>query len=304
MKDCEECPTLVVLPSGSFSMGSPEGEAGRAADEGPVRPVNIGYRLAVGKYEVTVGEFGRFVQASGYKTEAERGDGCFAWDGKEWKKATTRNWRSPGFNQAADHPVVCVSWNDTQEYLKWLNGKSAGKGYRLLSEAEWEYAARAGQGGKRYPWGDDTGASEQCVYANGMDVTGKAQVPGVTWTAANCTDGHAYTAPAGTLRPNAFGLHHMHGNAWEWVQDVWHDNYTGAPTDGSAWTQAGDRARRVLRGGSWGSIAAVLRSAFRGRNAPDHRDDIIGFRIARTASASTASVGCVWGDVSIGTCIK
>ena len=184
---------------------------------------------------------------------------------------------------ADDHPVVCLSWNDALAYLKWLNGKAAGKNFRLLSEAEWEFAARAGKGAKRYPWGDDLNASDQCVHANGLDGAARQQV---AWAAgfavASCNDGHAYTAPAAALRPNGFGLHHMHGNAWEWVQDQWHDNYNGAPADGSAWTSGGDQARRVRRGGSWGGTPRNLRSAIRSGDAPDTRNDNTGFRIART----------------------
>jgi formylglycine-generating enzyme required for sulfatase activity len=178
--------------------------------------------------------------------------------------------------------VVCVSWNDAQAYLAWLNEKSPGKGFRLPSEAEWEYAARAGQGATRYPWGDDLSYSMICDFANGMDTTGKAQVPGVTWTAASCSDGHAYTAPAGSLKANAFGLHDMHGNVWEWVQDVWRENYQGAPSDGSAWLTGGDQARRVLRGGAWNYYPRDLRSANRFRFAPDFRYINAGMRIART----------------------
>jgi formylglycine-generating enzyme required for sulfatase activity len=283
VKDCDDCPALVVLPAGSFRMGSPDGEPGRFDNEGPVHEVRIGYRLAVGQYEVSRGEFGRFAQATDYKTEAERNGGCYAWDGKEWKVNAQRNWRDPGFAQSDSHPVVCVSWNDAQAYLKWLNGKAPGKGYRLLSEAEWEYAARAGQGDKRNPWGDNADSRDQCTYANGADATAKAQVPGGSgWAVANCTDGHAYTAPGDALRANAFGLQHMQGNAWEWVQDVWHDKYDGAPSDGAAWLSGGDAARRVLRGGSWYVSPQNLRSAFRGRSRPDDRSNITGFRIART----------------------
>jgi formylglycine-generating enzyme required for sulfatase activity len=282
VKDCDDCPALVVLPAGSFRMGSPDGEPGRSGNEGPVHEVRIGYRLAVGEYEVSRGEFGRFVQATDYTTEAERSGGCRVWDGKESKYDAQRNWRDAGFAQSESHPVVCVSWNDAQAYLKWMNGKVPGKGYRLLSEAEWEYAARAGQGDKRYPWGDDAENRDQCAYANGMDATGKAQVPGVTWAVANCTDGHADTAPGDALRANAFGLHHMQGNATEWVQDVWHDKYDGAPSDGAAWVSGGDAARRVLRGGPWVSIPGHLRSADRSRDTPDYRINYTGFRIART----------------------
>ena len=117
--------------------------------------------------------------------------------------------------------------------------------------------------------------------ANGMDATGKAQVPGVPWTAASCSDGHAFTAPAGSFKANTFGVHDMHGNAWEWVQDVWHENYQGAPSDGSAWLSGGDQARRVARGGAWSNAARGLRSADRSNGLPGYRNDVTGMRIAR-----------------------
>jgi formylglycine-generating enzyme required for sulfatase activity len=284
IKDCADCPEMVVIPVGSFRMGSPDSEKDRWLDgrEGPVHEVRIGYSFAMGKHELTRGEFSRFAVTSGYKTEAERTNGCAAWDGKTWTYDASKNWRNPGFAQTDRHPVVCLSWNDAQAYLAWLNEKSPGKGFRLPSEAEWEYAARAGQGATRYPWGDDLSYRQICGFANGMDTTGKAQVPGVTWTAASCGDGHAYTAPAGSFKVNAFGLHDMHGNAWEWVQDVWHDNYQGAPDDGSAWLTGGYQARRVLRGGAWYISPGDLRSANSSRLAPDFRDTGTGMRIART----------------------
>ncbi len=282
IKDCADCPEMVVIPAGSFRMGSPVAEKDTNEYEGPVHEVRVGYSFALGKHELTRGEFSRFADASGYKTEAERTSGCLAWNGKDWAHDVSKNWQNPGFAQADSHPVVCVSWNDAQAYLAWLNEKSPGKGFRLPSEAEWEYAARAGQGASRYPWGDDLSYNQICDFANGMDATGKAQVPGVTWTAASCSDGHAYTAPAGSLKANAFGLHDMHGNVWEWVQDVWHENYQGAPSDGSAWLAGGDQARRVLRGGAWSSGPWILRSADRGHVSPGNRNGITGMRIART----------------------
>ena len=285
IKDCADCPELVLLPKGSFVMGSPDNEKDRGNNEGPTRTVNISKAIAVGRYEVTRAEFGRFVADSQYKTEAERGNGCEALSVSAWKYDAAKNWRDPGFKQGEDHPVVCVSWNDTQEYLKWLNKKAPGKNFRLLSEAEWEYAARAGKGGTRFPWGDDLDYTKMCAFSNGADETVKGQVPGAwSWAISKCSDGYAYTAPVTALNPNAFGLMHMHGNAWEWVQDVWHDNYTGAPTDGTAWEAVGDSARRVLRGGSWLGFPRSLRSALRYENAPDDRGNYTGFRIARTFS--------------------
>ena len=282
IKDCAACPELVLLPTGSFVMGSPDGEKDRDDDEGPTHSVRIERQIAVGRNELSRAEFARFVTAVGYKTEAEKAGGCAVWDGKEAKYDTARHWRNPGFEQDDNHPVVCVTWNDAQAYLRWLNTQAPGKSYRLLSEAEWEYAARAGQGPRRFPWGDDPDYTEMCRFSNGFDETAK-KIPGASgWNGAKCTDGYAYTAPASTLQSNAFGLYHMHGNVWEWVQDLWHENYTGAPNDGSAWEIGGDATRRVLRGGSWGDSPGYLRSADRYGSAPDNRSIGAGFRVART----------------------
>ncbi|MCY4745994.1 formylglycine-generating enzyme family protein [Pelomonas sp. UHG3] len=280
LKDCEDCPTLVALPSGSFVMGSPAGEQGRRRNEGPQRRVSIAYRLAVGQYEVTKAEFARFVSASGYQPEQQPGEGCHVLDGKTWGTSRQHGWRNPGYATTDAHPVSCVSWHDAQAYLAWLNRLVPGKGYRLLSEAEWEYAARAGHGG-RYAWGDDEGLTEACAHANGMDITGKAQISGVTWAANACSDGAAFPVAGPVYRPNAFGLYNMAGNVWEWVQDVDHADYTDAPTDGSAWTVGGDPAFRVTRGGAWFSYPAGLRSAYRSKSEPDFRGGGVGFRIAR-----------------------
>ncbi len=282
----EGLPKMVAVPPGSFMMGSPASEEGRRDSEGPVREVRIAYTLEVGQHEVTRREFGRFLAATGYRTEAERdvgAQGCAAWGGSKWEYTAGRHWRNPGFDQGEDHPVLCVSWNDAQAYLRWLNESLPGRGYRLLSEAEWEYVARAERGSTPYPWGNDEGGREQCAWANGADATARRQIAGASgWTVANCSDEHAYTAPVGSYRANAFGLHDLHGNVWEWVQDVWHDNYAGAPSDGSAWMTGGDPSRRVLRGGSWFDSPRILRSAGRNWSTPDYRIDIIGFRIART----------------------
>ena len=284
IKDCADCPEMVVIPAGSFRMGSPDSERERHPDgrEGPVHEVQIGYSFALGKHELTLGEFSRFAAASGYKTEAELSRGCIGWSINGFAYDARKNWRNPGFAQTDSHPVVCISWNDAQAYLTWLNGRVPGNGFRLPSEAEWEYAARAGQGAVRYPWGDDFNYSQICDFANVMDATSKAQVLGVNWAAASCSDGHAYTAPAGSFKANAFGLYDMHGNAWEWVQDVGHVNYQGAPGDGSAWVNGGDQAQRVRRGSAWNGGPSYLRSSSRNLSAPDYRSVVTGMRIART----------------------
>ena len=264
---------MVVVPVGSFLMGSPESEAGRWDDgrEGPVHPVTIGHRLAVGVNEVTRGEFARFVSATG----RSMGDGCRTSESGVWKERSGRHWKSPGFSQTDAHPVVCVSWNDAQAYMRWLSGRT-GEEYRLLSEAEWEYVARAGTETARY-WG--ASESGQCRYANGADAS-----TDFDWR-TGCNDGHASTAPVGRYEANGYGLHDVLGNVWEWVEDCWNDSYAGAPRDGSAWT-SGVCSVRVLRGGSWYLPPKYLRSALRYGDTTGHRDDDLGFRVARALTPS------------------
>jgi formylglycine-generating enzyme required for sulfatase activity len=257
-RDCDVCPEMVVVPADSFTMGSPPGEAGRFDNEGPQRRVTIARPLAVGKLEVTFAEWDACVAAGACKHNPHDGIS-----------------RPAGWGRGK-RPVINVSWNDiTQQYLPWLSGKT-GKAYRLLSEAEWEYVARAGSA-TRYHFGEN--GRDLCTYGNAADLSGKEKNPG--WTAVNCRDGHVNTASVGSFQPNAFGLYDVHGNVWERVQDCWNDNYSGAPTDGSA-RETGDCGRRVLRGGSWDNLRRDLRSALRERVTPDYRDYRIGFRVGRT----------------------
>ena len=253
-RDCPECPELVVVPSGSFEMGSPSSEAGRSDTEGPVHRVTIGRPFAVGVYEVTFGEYGRFVSETG----RSMGDSCWTYEGGEWESRSGRSWRNPGFGQTDGHPVVCVNRDDAKAYVRWLSGKAGAK-YRLLSESEWEYVARGGTVTARY-WGE--GESGQCRYANGGDKATKRRDSDWPWAIASCDDGHARTAPVGRYEENGFGLHDVLGNVWEWVEDCWNGSYAGAPSDGSAWG-SGDCDRRVLRGGSWDYFPRYLRSALR-----------------------------------------
>ena len=230
IKDCADCPEMVVLPAGSFEMGSNEN-----ADERPLHRVNVPSFL-IGKTEVTQGQW-RAVMGSNPSSFGSCGDDC---------------------------PVERVSWDDAQDFAKRLSQKT-GRQYRLPSEVEWEYAARAGSGSK-WSFGD-------------------SEYPGdYAWFSAN---NQGKTQRVAQKRPNAFGLFDMHGNVWEWVQDCWHDNYSGAPTDGSAWTTGCSSSSRVLRGGSWGYDPAGLRSAIRSRNAPDLRGSVNGLRLARTLLTAT-----------------
>ena len=268
-RDCEGawCPELVVVPSGSFEMGSPGSEEGRGGDEGPRHEVSIAEPFAVGVYEVTRGEYGRFVSATGHAS----GDSCYTYESGEWEERSGRGWRNPGFRQTDAHPVLCVSWDDAQAYVRWLSVET-GEAYRLLSEAEWEYVARGGTKTARY-WGES--GTGQCRNANGADAS-----TDFGWR-TGCDDGHARTSPVGAFSANRWKLHDVLGNVWEWVEDCWNDSYAGAPSDGSAW-ESGDCSVRVLRGGSWFNQPRLLRSANRLRDSTGLRDINVGFRVART----------------------
>ena len=263
-RDCAGCPEMVVVPSGSFDMGSPPGEEGRYDDEGPVHRVTTSAPFAVGVYEVTRGEWSRFVARTGYTP----GGSCRTYESGEWENRTGRGWRNPGFSQSEGHPVVCVNWEDARAYVDWLSAET-GSEYRLLSESEWEYVARGGTTGP-FHYGS-TITPEQANY-DGRDTyggVGKGRY-------------RKRTVPVGSFRSNSVGLHEVHGNVWEWVEDCWHDSYEGAPSDGSAWASGGDCGKRVLRGGSWLIGPSFLRSAYRLRLSPGFRLSYVGFRVSRT----------------------
>ncbi len=283
LRDCPDCPEMVTIPAGSFTMGVPPGEEKRegysgwvGGDAQPQRRVTLEYSFSLGRYEVTRAQFEAFVQATGHVT----GPSCWtAGMNGQSGDVLVRNWRDPGFTQTPNDPVVCVNWDDAQAYVAWLK-RTTGKHYRLPSEAEWEYAARAGSQTARY-WGD--GRDGACQYANVADLTAASRRnwekdPKRTFL---CTDGYAYTAPVGQFRPNAFGLYDMLGNVWEWTGDCWNQNYNGAPTNGGAWVQ-GDCSIRVMRGGAWYYPPETLRAGNRFRGAAGDRGIAYGFRVART----------------------
>lgn len=272
-RDCEACPEMIVIPPGEYTMGSPAAEDSRGADEGPQRRVRIPPGLAVGRYEVTRTEYAAFMRESGHRTAGPCGVGDGSLDG--WRQDAGRSWQAPGFDQGERHPVVCVNWDDAKAYAAWLSRKT-GKGYRLLSEAEWEYVARAGTTASRY-WGDD--AIGQCRHANGAD-SGFGENYRAEARSA-CRDRGVHTAEVGTHGKNGFGLSDMLGNVWEWVEDCLHKDYVGGPGDGAPWVRKGDCSRRMLRGGSWYTHPGILRSAARGRDAPASRNFDTGFRVAR-----------------------
>jgi formylglycine-generating enzyme required for sulfatase activity len=274
-RECNHCPEMVVVPAGRFMMGSPVSEMDRKEDEGPHHMVTIGKPFAVGNLHVTVDQFAAFVREAGYDT----GSGCYTLGGRGiWHPYSDKSWRNPGFAQDGSHPVVCVSRNDAKAYTDWL-AKKTGKPYRLLSEAEWEYAARGRTSPGAYPrfwFGDDEKAL--CHYGNGADQ--KARESKVDARVALCDDGYVYTSPAGHYEPNAFGLHDMFGNAAQWVEDCYHISYEGAPADGSAWTTECIGSRMLVRGGSWAFGPEELSVAR--RESMESAWDQIGFRVART----------------------
>ena len=277
-RDCDDvCPEMVMLPQGSFTMGSPDSDQDRSSAEVPQHRVSISYPLAVGKYDVTRGEYAAYVKATGHADGSPCGTEAIPGYAK-FDKDSDHNWHSPGFDQTVRDPVVCVSWDDAQAYVQWLSEKT-GRTYRLLSESEYEYAARAGTTTTRY-WGEH--ASNQCAYANGGDqALDRSFVTKTVFTFADCTDGYVFTSPVGSFPPNAFGLYDMLGDAHSWTQDCWNETYSGAPTDGSSW-QIGDCSQRILRGGDWDSTPPNLRSAARLMDTTSDHLNGFGFRMART----------------------
>ena len=270
-RDCPDCPEMVVIPPGSFRMGFDGGEPERY--EGPVRNVSIARPFAAGRTEVTVAEFRQFVAATGH--EAARG--CYAWDGKTPTMIEDGTWADPGYGRPVgeDEPAVCLDWRDASAYVTWLADRT-GHPYRLLSEAEWEYAANAGSSAV-FPWGSD--GDQACRYANVFDLSGakatEAAIPPV-----NCDDGYASVAPVARFAPNAFGLYDMVGNAWEWVQDCYVMPYPPTPVDGSP-VITDDCDRRGVKGGSWITELSRQRPTFRGRDPEDRVSQIFGLRVAR-----------------------
>lgn len=295
---------FVKIPAGEFLMGSEESPESLARDypqlprerfellkdEGPVHRVRITRAFWMGRHEVTVGQFRRFVEASGYVPESEAdGTGGYGWRA-DYDPSTTRrgdafegrdkrySWRNPGFPQGEDHPVVNVTWNDAQAMAAWLT-KTEGRRYRLPTEAEWEYAARAGTR-SRYHSGDDPATLLKA--ANVFDADSARHWPHWQAMALKGSDGYAFTAPVGHFAPNAWGLFDMHGNAWEWVSD-WHDDdyYKHSPVDDPQ--GPADGSVKVRRGGSWHTWAFYARSSYRNWNAPDTRYTLVGMRLVREA---------------------
>lgn len=282
-RDCAECPEMVVIPAGTFTMGAsladttrvletiPNSSVGLArvhlAYEHPEHPVAFARPFALGKYHVTRAEFAAFVRETAYATMSGK---CFAFANHKYRKLPGMSWQDPGFAQSDRDPVLCVSWQDARAYIDWLNGKlrsASGRidregPYRLPSEAEWEYAARAGTRTSRW-WGDEIGSGN--AVCDGC---------GSKWDKKQ-------TASVGSFRPNPFGVFDVLGNAWQWAADCWNQSYVGAPQDGAAWT-SGNCRKRVFRGGAWTSEPWILRSSKRSSDESEVQANYVGFRVAKT----------------------
>lgn len=267
-QECTDCPAMVGIPAGRFAMGSPASEPGRFDSEGPQHYVTV-RAFALGEYDVTSEQFLTFLRETGYQP-------------KPCNKILNMVWRSPGSGLAYPPeeieprywPAVCIDWHDADVYIAWLNKKAAAAHpelarksgpYRLPSEAEWEYAARAGTTTARW-WGADIGTGN--ANCNGC---------GSRWDNSLLTDVNAFT-------PNAFGLYGMLGNVWQWTADCWHKSYAGAPANGRAWTEA-NCTKHVIRGGGWDNTPIFVRSAARSGAAADGGEfdysSYAGFRVAR-----------------------
>ncbi|HSA82059.1 MAG TPA: SUMF1/EgtB/PvdO family nonheme iron enzyme [Geminicoccaceae bacterium] len=262
--DARVCPEMAALPGGEFQMGARADEKGKSIyNEEPRHLVSVP-PFAIGTHEVTIAEYQFFMEETG-RIAAQ---GCEVWNKGSWEDAGNKNWRDPGFPQDHRSPVVCVSWPEAEAYAAWLSERT-GERYRLPTEAEWEYAARAGTA-TRFWWGDHLAEGK----ANCLNC-------GRLWDANT-------PAPVGRFEPNFFGLHDMSGNVWEWVADCWHKSYAGAPETGAPWTDQGgegaepsDCSRRVQRGGAWLERAETLRSANRLQDSAKNRKSSVGFRVAR-----------------------
>jgi sulfatase modifying factor 1 len=279
-KDCAQCPSMVDIAAGSLMMGASPTElktwdrVESVQREQPQHRVTIAHPFAIGRYPVTRQEFAAFASETAYDAK-----GCWVNVSEKWKLGQSNSWRDPGYKQTERDPAVCIGLEDAHQYAQWLSRKT-GHSYRLPSEAEWEYAARAGTTASRF-WGED--ASHACDFANVADLTG---AEAMHWSKADdvvfqCRDGYVQTAPVGSFKPNSFGLFDMLGNVWQWTEDCFHQDYGGAPSDGSAWAEPGCKYG-VLRGGSWRGNPSNVRAAFR-RGFDSHiRDEISGFRVVRT----------------------
>jgi formylglycine-generating enzyme len=274
---------LLLIPAGEFLMGSPDDDKQAFDWEKPQHRVRITRPFYLGTTEVTRGQFRRFVEATGYRTEAERdGEGGRGWNEEtgRYERDTRYSWKYTGFQQTDEHPVVNVTWNDAVAFCKWLSGKEH-KAYRLPTEAEWEYTCRAGTT-TRFSCGDHL----EGVVAVGNVADGNAKAKYPDWRTIAAPDGVIYTAPVGRYKPNAWGLYDMHGNVCEWCGDRYDIDYYGRSPVEDPRDESGASDSRVTRGGSWSHHPGAARSAYRNWDTPRFPRDNLGFRVAREAAGT------------------
>ncbi len=287
--------SLAPIPPGEFWMGAEDADPDAEEHETPRHRVRIAKPFYMGVHEVRVKDFHEFVQATGYRTEAERdGNGSSGYnaDTSTFEYGSTRfSWRDVGWDQGDDHPILSVTWNDAVSFCAWLSA-SEGRAYRLPTEAEWEYACRAGTE-TRFSSGDALETLQS--VANVLDVSLAEKRPRfsnvadadpfahVNWW----NDGYPFTAPVGSFAPNPFGLHDMHGNAWEWCADWYAADYSQLPDGASG--SSDDDAGRVIRGGGFLNHPKASRSSCRNRSRPDYRNYVIGFRVVLDSVLTSGS---------------
>jgi formylglycine-generating enzyme required for sulfatase activity len=277
-RDCGSCPEMVVVPTGRFLMGTAKPlqvPTEVPAELDPVE-VRIERRFALGRHEVTRAEYAEFARATGRDRRTVR---CRTWvESRQGFADLQIAWDAPNVpaTPRPDHPATCIDWHDARAYAAWLAART-GQPYRLPSEAEWEYAAKAGSRALQ-SWG--ASPRRHCAHANSNDRSTMARYP-LAWRAVDCDDGFPDVAPVGSLRPNAFGLYDMIGNVWEWIEDCASLSYFGRPTDQRAWVWDGGCKRRIQRGGGWSTGPERSRPGFHGDGDDEDRADFAGFRVAR-----------------------
>jgi len=286
-RDCADCPELVVLPAGRFWLGTPPEQQIPTEVPAELSPleITIPRPFAIGRFEITRGEYAAFASATGRDQVRVR---CRTWvEDRQGFRDLEILWDAPNVpaRPTARHPATCIDWHDAAAYAAWLSEKT-GHRYRLPSEAEWEYAAEAGSRTLR-PWGNDPHAG--CGQVNANDRSTAARYP-LGWSGVNCTDGFADVAPVGSLQPNAFGVYDMLGNVWEWVEDCSTLDYRGRAGDARPWVWDGGCRRRIQRGGGWSTGPERSRPGFHGDGQMDDRADFAGFRVVRDLDSAAPSL--------------
>ncbi|MDF2180410.1 formylglycine-generating enzyme family protein [Aliiglaciecola sp. CAU 1673] len=264
-KDCDDCPEMIEIPSGKFTMGTPADELKRAENEGPQKEIVFERSFAMSKYEITVADFSAFVETSGYQVEGK----CYIISGEDWRESSEHNWQNPGFSQDNAHPVTCVSWHDANAYTNWLS-QQTGLNYALPSEAQWEYAARANTQTTFY-----TGVTIDATQANfnGAKTYGEGKEG----------EYRQKSTQVGRFPANPFGLYDILGNMFEWTADCWYEDLSKIPTDGGILVIS-PCDKRTWKGGSWYNDPQHVRPGFREGGDPSVRANDIGFRVVRNFS--------------------